>query len=213
MGAIKVLLTDDHLLVRSGIKNILEQASDIKVVAEASNGQEAITAVKLQRPDVVLLDIQMPVMDGIDTCKQLKKTWPDIKILMLTVHEEELYALRLIEAGALGYITKRADIDELHKAVRLVSKGSMYLSDQCKDQIIYQLLQKKGKTDILGALSDREIQVFYLIVQGQKTKDIANDLGLSIKTVANHRYHILQKLNLERTVDLISFAHRHNLFK
>ena len=213
MSAIKVLLTDDHLLVRSGIKNILEQASDIKVVAEASNGQEAITAVKLQRPDVVLLDIQMPVMDGIDTCKQLKKTWPDIKILMLTVHEEELYALRLIEAGALGYITKRADIDELHKAVRLVSKGSMYLSDQCKDQIIYQLLQKKGKTDILGALSDREIQVFYLIVQGQKTKDIANDLGLSIKTVANHRYHILQKLNLERTVDLISFAHRHNLFK
>lgn len=213
MGAIKVLLTDDHLLVRSGIKNILEQASDIKVVAEASNGQEAITAVKLQRPDVVLLDIQMPVMDGIDTCKQLKKTWPDIKILMLTVHEEELYALRLIEAGALGYITKRADIDELHKAVRLVSKGSMYLSDQCKDQIIHQFLQKKGKTDILGALSDREIQVFYLIVQGQKTKDIANDLGLSIKTVANHRYHILQKLNLERTVDLISFAHRHNLFK
>lgn len=213
MGAIKVLLTDDHKLVRSGIKNILEQASDIKVVAEASNGQEAITAVKLQRPDVVLLDIQMPVMDGIDTCKQLKKTWADIKILMLTVHEEELYALRLIEAGALGYITKRADIDELHKAVRLVSKGSMYLSDQCKDQIIYQLLQKKGKTDILGALSDREIQVFYLIVQGQKTKDIANDLGLSIKTVANHRYHILQKLNLERTVDLISFAHRHNLFK
>ena len=213
MGAIKVLLTDDHLLVRSGIKNILEQASDIKVVAEASNGQEAITAVKLQRPDVVLLDIQMPVMDGIDTCKQLKMTWPDIKILMLTVHEEELYALCLIEAGALGYITKRADIDELHKAVRLVSKGSMYLSDQCKDQIIYQLLQKKGKTDILGALSDREIQVFYLIVQGQKTKDIANDLGLSIKTVANHRYHILQKLNLERTVDLISFAHRHNLFK
>ena len=213
MSAIKVLLTDDHLLVRSGIKNILEQASDIKVVAEASNGQEAITAVKLQRPDVVLLDIQMPVMDGIDTCKQLKKTWPDIKILMLTVHEEELYALRLIEAGALGYITKRADIDELHKAVRLVSKGSMYLSDQCKDQIIYQLLQKKGKTDILGALSDREIQVFYLIVQGKKSKDIANDLGLSIKTVANHRYHILQKLNLERTVDLISFAHRHNLFK
>ena len=213
MSAIKVLLTDDHKLVRSGIKNILEQASDIKVVAEASNGQEAITAVKLQRPDVVLLDIQMPVMDGIDTCKQLKKTWPDIKILMLTVHEEELYALRLIEAGALGYITKRADIDELHKAVRLVSKGSMYLSDQCKNQIIYQLLQKKGKTDILGALSDREIQVFYLIVQGKKSKDIANDLGLSIKTVANHCYHILQKLNLERTVDLISFAHRHNLFK
>lgn len=213
MDAIKVLLTDDHILVRAGIKNILEQASDIKVVAEASNGQEAITAVKLQRPDIVLLDIQMPVMDGIDTCKQLKMMWPDIKILMLTVHEEELYALRLIEAGALGYITKRADIDELHKAVRLISKGIMYLSDRCKDQIIYQLLQKKGKTDILGALSDREIQVFYLIVQGKKIKDIANDLSLSVKTVENHRYHILQKLNLERTIDLISFAHRNSLIK
>ncbi|MDD4924713.1 MAG: response regulator transcription factor [Dehalococcoidales bacterium] len=213
MDAIKVLLVDDHLLVRAGIKNILEQASDIKVIAEASNGQEAITAVKLQQPDIVLLDIQMPIMDGIDTCKQLKMIWPGIKILMLTVYEEELYALRLMDAGALGYITKRADIDEFHKAVRFVSKGVMYLSDQCKDQIIYQLLQKKGKTDILGALSDREIQVFYLIVQGKKIKDIANDLSLSVKTVENHRYHILQKLNLERTVDLVAFAHRNDLIR
>ena len=146
MGAIKVLLTDDHLLVRSGIKNILEQASDIKVVAEASNGQEAITAVKLQRPDVVLLDIQMPVM-GVDTCKQLKDV-PN-KILMLTVHEEELYALRLIEAGALGYITKD-DIDDCI-TVRLVSK--VVFADQCK---IKQYINcfKKGKP-IYGALEEK----------------------------------------------------------
>jgi DNA-binding NarL/FixJ family response regulator len=155
----------------------------------------------------------MPVMDGMDACKQLKTLYPDIKILILTMHPENLYAIRLLSAGALGYVTKRISAKELHEAVRTVSQGRVYLSNSSKDQILYQLLQHKGNIVSIEALSDRELQVFYLLAQGRKIKEVAETLCISIKTAENYRSHILYKLNLKRTVDIVAYAHQHKLIQ
>jgi DNA-binding NarL/FixJ family response regulator len=206
---IKILLVDDHELVREGIRHLLEEAKDMQVVGQAANGIESLKEYQRAQPDVVLLDISMPVMDGLDTCKQLKAQFPEAKILILTVHPEDQYAMRLLNAGALGYLTKRVSALELQEAVRTVAQGRLSLPEASKSVIVEQLFHSKG--DLLGALADREIQVFNLLVQGKKMREIANDLSISLKTVENYRYRILTKLNLNRTVDLVAFAYRHNL--
>jgi two-component system, NarL family, invasion response regulator UvrY len=206
---IRVLLVDDHELVRDGIRHLLEEASDIQVAGQAANGSEAIREYKRALPDVVLLDISMPVMDGLDACKQLKAQHPEAKILILTVHPEEQYAMRLLNAGALGYLTKRVSALELQKAVREVAQGHISVPEASKSVIMAQMFQTKG--NLQGALADREVQVFNLLAQGKKLREIAQDLSISLKTVENYRYRILTKLNLNRTVDLVAFAYRHNL--
>jgi two-component system invasion response regulator UvrY len=206
---IRILLVDDHELVREGIRHLLEEAKDMQVVGQAANGSEGLKECKRARPDVVLLDISMPVMDGLDTCKQLKAQFPEVKILILTVHPEDQYAMRLLNAGALGYLTKRVSALELQEAVRTVAGGHLSLPEASKSVIMEQLFHRKG--DLLEALADREIQVFNLLVQGKKLREIAKDLSISLKTVENYRYRILTKLNLNRTVDLVAFAYRHNL--
>ncbi len=208
---IKVLLADDHDLVRAGLRRLLEEAEDIQVIAEASNGKEALAEAKKTCPDVAILDITMPVMDGLDACKQISLLCPDVRILILTIHPEEHFAIRLLKAGALGYITKKVSSDELHEAVRSVAKGDIFISNFNKNNILKQLLCLKGYSDLLEALSDRELQVFYLLAQGNKIKEIAKVLGLSIKTIDNYRSRALNKLNLKRTVELVSFAHQHKL--
>jgi DNA-binding NarL/FixJ family response regulator len=207
---IKVLIADDHPVVRAGTKKLLEEAEDIKVVAEASDGSEAISEYKRTNPGVAVLDISMPVMDGIDICKQLKKLYPDARILILTVHPENQYALRLLKAGALGYITKRATAEELREAVRRVHQNKTFLLSDTEDLILNQLLHKSNLNP-LDTLSTRELQVFSLLVQGKKLREIAAEINLSISTVDNYRSRVLSKLGLKRTVDLIAFAHNNNL--
>lgn len=208
---IKVLLADDHILIRAGLKALLEEKSDIHVVDEASNGVEAVSSFIKHKPDVVILDISMPVMDGLETCKQLKKIDSEAKILILSVYNEQQYATRALVSGASGYINKQASQEELYKAIRCVADGQFYLAEGNKDIILSKLLHMKGQHDLIDTLSDRELQVLRLLSQGKGIKEIASYLGLSIKTIDNYRYRVMTKLNLNRTVDLVIFAHNHNI--
>jgi DNA-binding NarL/FixJ family response regulator len=208
---IKVLLADDHILIRAGLKALLEEKSDIHVVDEASNGVEAVSSFIKHKPDVVILDISMPVMDGLETCKQLRKIDSEAKILILSVYNEQQYATRALVSGASGYINKQASQEELYKAIRCVADGQFYLAEGNKDVILSKLLHMKGQHDLIDTLSDRELQVLRLLSQGKGIKEIASYLGLSIKTIDNYRYRVMTKLNLNRTVDLVIFAHNHNI--
>lgn len=182
---IKVLLADDHILIRAGLKALLEEKSDIHVVDEASNGVEAVSSFIKHKPDVVILDISMPVMDGLETCKQLKKIDSEAKILILSVYNEQQYATRALVSGASGYINKQASQEELYKAIRCVADGQFYLAEGNKDIILSKLLHMKGQHDLIDTLSDRELQVLRLLSQGKGIKEIASYLGLSIKTIVN----------------------------
>jgi DNA-binding NarL/FixJ family response regulator len=208
---IKVVLADDHQLIRAGLKALLEEKGDIQIVGEASNGVEAISAYIKHKPDVVVLDISMPVMDGLETCKQLKKIDDGVKILVLSVYNEQQYATRLLVSGALGYINKQASQDELYEAIHCVADNQFYLAEENKDIILTKLLRMKGQGDLIDTLSDRELQVLRLLGRGKGIKEIASNLGLSSKTIDNYRYRVMTKLNLHRTVDLVIFAHNHNI--
>ncbi len=208
---IRVLIADDHDLFRSGLKMLLEEAEDIEVVAEATDGRGAVAEFERTSPDVAILDITMPVLDGLDACKQIKAINPHAKVLILTMHPEEQYAVRLLNAGALGYVTKKISDKELHEAVRSVHQGEITMQQGAKDRILAQLLHMKGRSGPLEVLSDREAQVFTLLAQGKKLKDISLSLNLSPKTVEHYRSNIFDKLELKRTIDLVAFAHRHNL--
>lgn len=208
---IRALLADDHMLVRAGLKRVLEEEDDIRVIAEAANGIEAIREFGRVRPDVAIVDISMPIMDGLDTCKQLKDSYPDARILILTVHPEEQYAVRLLRAGALGYITKGTSTRELHEAVRLVARGQRFLSGEAKDPILLQLLDLKEYSTPLESISDRELQVLCLLARGDKMKEVAAALRLSVKTVETYRSRILTKLHLRNKADLINFARQNSL--
>ena len=208
---IKILLADDHDLVRKGIKNLLEEDSDIKVIAEASSGEQAIREFQQSSPDITILDISMSPIDGLEACKQIKTLSPQANILILTMYSEEQYAVRSLNAGARGYVTKRINAHELHEAVHSVAKGHVFLTQSSKDLVMNQIFDKKDHSDALATLSDREIQVFRQLVQGASIKNIAADMRLSSKTVDNYRSRILNKLNMHRTADIIVFAHRHGL--
>lgn len=208
---IRILLADDHALVRTGIKHLLEETGDMEVVAEAADGSEAVFEFQRVQPDVVILDISMPVMDGLDACKQIKNLDSNAKILVLSVHSEERYAMRLIHAGAMGYISKKVTSKELQEAIKTVAQGKIFLPPDIKDLILNQLLHPNGHLEPLESLSDRELQVFTLIAQGKKMRETAAILGLSEKTIDNYRSRVLVKLNLKRSVDIVAFAHEHNL--
>lgn len=209
--AIKVLLVDDHTLVRAGLKRVLEETPDIDVVAEASNGIDAIVEFERVVPDVVILDISMPDMDGLETTKKLISEHPDARILVLTVYPEDYYAARVIKAGALGYLTKGTSTMELHDAVRTVASGKRSLSQKSKDILILQLLDKHTDFDSIQDLSDRELQVLCLLAGGKKTREVANELGLSVKTIETYRARVLGKLHLHTNLDIVRFAYQNKL--
>ena len=208
---IRVLLADDHSLVRAGIKRVLEEAVNIHVVAEASDGEEATKGYARVSPDVVILDLSMPVMDGLDACKQIMKIDPEAKILILTVHPEEQYAIRLFKAGALGYITKGTSMETLHAAVQSVAKGKRFLSDMGVEPVLSQLLNLEGCHVPLDTISERELQVLSYLARGNKMKEIASALHLSVKTIETYRSRVLNKLHLKNNADLILFARENGL--
>lgn len=208
---IRVLLVDDHSLVRAGIKRVIEESPDIKVVAEACDGQEAVIRYAGILPDVVVMDISMPMMDGMEATKQLIALHPDAHILILTRYHEELYAVRTMKAGCMGYLTKGCSTKELHDAIRAVAHGRQFLSEEGKDVVNLQLLSSRRGLAPLEALSDREFQVFCLLARGLVLKQVAATLGLSIKTVETYRARVLQKLCLSNNVDICHFAFQHGL--
>lgn len=204
---IKVLLVDDHELVRMGIKRLLQDVQGLKVVGEASSGEEAVLLAKELVPDVVIMDVHMPGIGGLEATRKMIRHNPDIKILALTIYEDEPYPSRLLQAGASGYITKGSDPDEMIRAVRTIHSGQRYISPNIAQQIAINRFTK-GDQSPLDLLSERELQIMLMITQGQKVQDISKKLCLSPKTVNSYRYRIFDKLNIHSDVELTLLAMR-----
>ena len=204
---INVLLADDHSLVRTGIKVILERSPDIRVVGEASDGKETLEQYRAIHPDVVVLDISMPNMDGVETTKSLLEIDPRAQVLILTMYPERQYAVRALKAGALGYITKGTSTVELHNAVRSVASRRRFLSEEGIDAVTTRLLSGGPSASLIENLSDRELQVLCMIARGRRIVEIAEELGLGAKTVETYRGRLLRKLGLRNNADICRFAY------
>jgi len=207
---IKVIIADDHPIVRAGLKQIITEDGTITVAGEASKGSELLAQVRRKDFDVVLLDLSMPGMDGIDVLKQLKIEKPNIPVIILTVHPESQYALRILKAGASGYLTKDSASDELIRAIRKVNGGGKYISQTLAEKIAFTLDGDAGKPPH-ETLSDREYQVLCLIGSGKTVSQIADTLALSVKTVSTYRTRILEKMQLSNNAELIHYAIQNQL--
>jgi two-component system invasion response regulator UvrY len=207
---ISVLLVDDHDLVRSGIRRMLEDAPGIKVVGEACSGEDALKISRELKPNVVLMDVKMPGIGGLEATRKLIRSDPEIKIIIVTVYSNDLFPTRFIQAGALGYITKGASMEEMIQAIRTVFSGQRYISPEIANRIALKSLTDSGKTPF-DLLSERELQVMMMITKGIKVQEISEKLHLSPKTVNSYRYRIFEKLGVKNDVELTHFALRHGL--
>jgi two-component system invasion response regulator UvrY len=207
---IRVLLVDDHDLVRLGIKRLLSDANGIEVVGEAATGEEGIKQVKALQPSVVLMDVKMPGMGGLEATKRIHRQYPDVKILVVTVYGDEPYPSRVLQAGAMGYLTKGASIDEMVQAIRSVNVGKRYISPEIAQQLALKHLVDQGDSPF-DQLSEREMQVLIMITSGQKVSEISEQLCLSPKTVNTYRYRLFEKLDVDSDVELTHMAIRHGI--
>jgi len=209
---IKVLLVDDHELVRTGIRHILDEASDIEVIGEASSGDEALKNARKLEPDLVLMDVNMPGMGGIEATRRMVRLLPDIKVIALTILDEDPFPARLHEAGAKGYLTKGCPAAEVLDAIRMVSRGQPYVASSVARK--HMLADWNGVAATpFEELSAREMQVAMMILDGQRTQEISDGLCLSPKTVSTYRQRIYEKLGAKNDVELTRLAYRHNLIK
>ncbi|MCK4352835.1 response regulator transcription factor [candidate division WOR-3 bacterium] len=207
---IKILIADDHPIIREGLKQIIAEIPDMAVADEASNGQEVLDKVWKNDYDVVLLDISMPGRSGLDILKQLKNQRPKLPVLVLSVHPEEQYAVRVLRAGASGYLTKENASDELITAIRKVSQGRKYVSSTLAEKLASDI-GIDVQNPLHKTLSDREYQVLRLIASGKAVKQIASELFLSVKTVSTYRSRILEKMQMKSTAELIRYALKNQL--
>jgi two-component system, NarL family, invasion response regulator UvrY len=203
---IQILIADDHQLVREGIRRVLEEEADFRVVAEASDGLEALEKAKETNPDVILLDVMMPNLDGVETTRRLtKKRKTPVRIVILTMYADEHYAARLLHMGASGYVVKDSAPAELVEAIRTVCRGERYISSSLRDALAMRFVEGLDR-EPLDSLSDREFQVLRRLASGATNREIAQELGLSVKTVDAHRLNLLAKLNLRNNSELTKFA-------
>jgi two-component system, NarL family, response regulator NreC len=211
MNAIRILIADDHALIRSGLRTLLAHEPTFQVVAEASNGQEAIEAAERERPHVAIIDIGMPGLNGIEAARRISTAVSNVQLIMLTVYSDEGYLLNALRAGARGYVLKSSAESEIVDAVRAVSEGKAFFSPKVSRILAddyMRFLEEKRVPDTYDLLTDRERQILQLLAEGQSNKDIATILNLSPTTVICHRQHIFQKLNLHNISDLILYAIR-----
>jgi two-component system response regulator NreC len=211
VSKITVLLAEDHTIVRKGLRSLLESRADIKVVGEAENGREAIDRVEELRPDVVVMDIGMPGLNGLEATRRIKKRFGDIQVLVLTVHTGEEYILQILRAGASGYLVKQAAPAELISAIQAVHRGEAFLSPSISKKVLEDYVQRTGATaqrDGFERLTDREREVLQLIAEAYSTREIAEQLHISIKTAETHRAHLMEKLSLHSTAELTRYAIR-----
>lgn len=209
MSNINVMLVDDHAVVRMGFKMLLEMSSDIKVVAEAENGEQAIKLFPEHQPDVIVMDITMPGIGGLEAIERIKARDDHAKILVLSAHEDSVHPKRVLNAGAMGYLTKRSAAEELIKAIRTVASGKRYLEASVAQQMAIQ--QLSGETNPVDVLSEREFEVFMSLAKGKTTNEIAETLCLSPRTVGTHLYNIKQKLNANNSAEIALIAMRSGL--
>ncbi|MCL5735179.1 MAG: response regulator transcription factor [Actinobacteria bacterium] len=202
---LKILIADDHPVSRRGLRHIIEETSDLILAGEAADGREALHEALTGDYDVVLLDITMPHLNGLEVLSQLKKERPHLPVLMLTIHPEEQYAVRSLRAGASGYLTKESAPEELVAAIRKVALGGHYVSAPLAEHLAY-VVQIGGQPRPYGPLSRREHQVVRLLASGTSVSEAARELSLSPKTVSTHRAHILKKLNLKNNADITRWA-------
>ena len=210
---IKVLLADDHSIMRAGLRRIIEESEDIEVVAEADDGRAAIRLAREKVPDVAVIDISMPGLDGLEVVSQLKNYLPDLPIIILTMHEEEQYVVRAIEAGAMGYVTKRSAPEHIVKAIHGVMSGSRYLTAEASEALALRVAKGAGGKSSLDSLSNRELQVLRRLAMGHTNHEIAEAYGISTKTVDTYRLRLLKKLNLRNNAELSRFAIQNKLIE
>jgi len=208
---IKVLVVDDHDLVRMGITRMLADVAGIKVVGEASSGEDALKLARELLPQVVLMDVKMPGIGGLEATRKLLRVHPDMRVLAVTVCDEEPFPSRLLKAGAAGYLTKGAALEEMIKAIRLVASGQRYISPEIALQLALKSFGGEENASPFDALSEREMQIAMMIVSCQKVQEISDKLFLSPKTVNSYRYRIFEKLTIDSDVELALLAVRHGL--
>ena len=203
-----VVLADDHILVRQGLKSLLEREG-FQVVAEASDGQEVVALAEAHRPDIAVIDISMPILNGIDAAREMGRSCPKTKTILLTQHEEDQYIREALEAGVKGYVLKNQAASDLVHAIQQVSRGQFYLSPGVS-RAVMQAYRTKSDSPA-DPLTARERQVLQLIAEGKSTRDAASLLGISVKTAESHRMRLMQKLDIHETASLVRYAVRHGI--
>jgi DNA-binding NarL/FixJ family response regulator len=201
----RVLIVDDHPVIRRGLKDILSEQKEIEVCAEAGNAAEALELARKNKPDIVLMDITMPGRSGVEALQDIKREFPHMPVLMLSIHPEDQYALRSLKAGASGYLTKESAPDELMKAIAKAVAGGRYVTESLAERLAMEVGGHGGR-EPHELLSDREYEVLRQIGRGKSVSQIAEEMSLSVKTVSTYRSRILEKLDLEHTADLIRYA-------
>ncbi len=215
-GLIRVLIADDHTLVRQGIRMLIEAQPDLQVVGEASDGAEVVRLARELVPDLVVMDIAMPVMDGLEATRAIKQDQPDVKILVLTMHEGEDYFFKILSAGAAGYVLKRAAASDLIAAVHAVARGEIFLYPVIAKKLVADYLSRvqsneHGARASYDGLTAREREVLTLVAEGLSNREISERLTVSLSTVQTHYAHIVEKLNLHNRAELVKYAMRHGL--
>jgi two-component system invasion response regulator UvrY len=207
---IRIIIADDHPIVRAGMKQVISEASDLVVADEAGDGHKLLSKIRAEKFDVVILDITMPHMDGLDVLKQLKIEQPKLPVIVLSIHPEDQYALRVLKAGASGYVTKASAPDELINAIRKVFRGGKYISPSIAEKLAFQL-DADFEEMPHESLSDREYQVLCMLASGKTVTEIADELALSVKTVSTYRARILEKMDMKNNAELIHYAIQNKL--
>ncbi len=213
METIKILIVDDHPVVREGIGAMLKREPDFKIIGEASNGVEAVDRALELMPDIVLMDLRMPEMDGVEAIERIKAQRPDIKFIILTTYSDDEYIFKGIAAGARAYLLKDAPREELFKAIRAVSRGESLIQPVVASKVLDKLAELSRKTPAMDTLSDREIEVLQLMAKGVSNKDIADQLSITQSTVKTHITSIFQKLNVTTRTEAVTTALKKGIIK
>lgn len=210
---IRVMLVDDHQVVRKGLKALIESENGVQVICEASSGEEGLKNIDECSPDLVITDMSMPGISGIELTKQLKNSHPDLGVLVLSMHDDEEYIMDALNAGAMGYLTKDAPTEEIHEAINRVATGKMYYSSSLTDILARQIIRKSKREDILESknMTEREMEVLQLIIKGFSNKEIADKLIVSKRTVDKHRSNLMKKLDAKNTADIVRIAYESKL--
>jgi two-component system response regulator NreC len=207
----KVLLVEDHIVVRQGIKALLSDEPDLEIVGEADNGREALSLVSELRPDVVLMDISMPGLNGIEATRQIRQRYADVKVVVLSMHASEEYVFQMLRAGASGYVLKQSDSSEVLTAIRAATSGGSFLSPPISRTVIDDYVHRaetRGRADDMDLLTSREREVLQLLAEGLSNREIAQQLNISIKTVETHRSNMMNKLGVSSKTELVKYALR-----